>query len=172
VSDEQERELHRLRRFYRNEARRCSRGRGYLAACVMAAAELETSLLLMVNIYPEEATAAGKLPTHKKAVKPLVEWSLAELLRVAKAAGWLPSGLELGDDWNRRRAKVGDYAEVARQVRNLLHPARYMEDHFGKRVTKKHLKLVFETIEAAGSFLLARVETSLQEHMKAEGLLL
>jgi hypothetical protein len=37
--------------------------------------------------------------------------------------------LEYGkDDWNAKKAKIGDYAEVVRDMRNLAHPARYMED--------------------------------------------
>jgi hypothetical protein len=95
---------------------------------------------------------------------------LGELLRVAKAAGWLPSALLYGEDeWSSTKAKVGDYAEVLRDLRNLVHPARYMEDHYRKRVTRKHLDLVFDTINAASSWLYARVEKSLLKRMKAEG---
>jgi hypothetical protein len=64
--------------------------------------------------------ATNKLPRRKKAIKPLLDWNLAELLRVAKAAEWLPSGLEYGkDDWDSRRPKIGDHAEVVRDIRTL-----------------------------------------------------
>jgi hypothetical protein len=62
----------------------------------------------MVNCYSEEAEQTGAVPTRNKVMRPLLEWNLADLLRVAKAANWLPSGLTLGDDWDRRKAKVGD----------------------------------------------------------------
>jgi hypothetical protein len=169
LTDTQEAELHRLLRFYNREADRCGEAHAFLAGCVMAGAELETSLLLMVNIYPHEAMATDKLPRKKKGIKPLLEWNLGELL-VAKSAGWLPSTLTYGEDeWSHRRAEVGDCAEVLREFRNLAHPARYMEDHYRKRVTKKHLALVFDTINAARDWLYARIEKSLLERTKAEG---
>jgi len=103
----------------------------------MAGAELETALFLMVAAYPKEAAATNKLPRQKKTTKPLLEWHLGELLRVAKAAGWLPAALDRAkDEWDGKKAKIGDYAEVVRDIRNLAHPARYMEDHYKKRVTQ------------------------------------
>jgi hypothetical protein len=44
-----------------------------------------------------------------------------------------------------------------------------MEEHFGKRLTKKHLDLAFKSMEAANNHIAARVNQSLLEHMKAEG---
>lgn len=167
LTDQQESEMLRLWRFYRKETERCRKAKAYLAGCVMAAATLETALLLMVNIYPEEARATGKLPAKNK---PLIRWDLAELLRVAKAAGWLPSALDYAqDDWDPKKAQAGDYAEVVREIRNLTHPARYMLDHYGKRVTSKRLEWVLQITDAAISWLNSRVNKSLLEAMRAEG---
>ena len=44
-----------------------------------------------------------------------------------------------------------------------------MEDHYRRRVTKKHLRLVLDTLDVAIGFLVARVEKSLLDHMAAEG---
>jgi hypothetical protein len=135
----------------------------------MAGAELETALLIMVNAYPDEAEATNRLPQHNKRTKPLVKWELVDLLRVAKAANWLPSGLEYGeDDWDNKKAMIGDHAEVLREMRNLAHPARYMEDHYKKRVTSKHLEWVLNVINFSSKSLYARIEKSLIEHMKKE----
>ena len=169
LTDVQEAELHRLLRFYQKETERCRDAKAYLAGCVMAGAELETALLIMVNAFPEEAAATNKLPRQKKNIKPLVDWNLGELLRVAKAANWLPSALEYGkDNWDSRKAKIGDYAEVIRDLRNLAHPARYMEDHYRKRVTRKYLDSVRDTINGVSSWLLARIQTRLIARMKEE----
>jgi len=169
LSDVQEAELHRLLRFYRRETDRCREAKAYLAGCVMAGAELETALLIMVNAYPDEAAATNKLPRQNKTTKPLAKWDLVELLRVAKAANWLPSAMEYGkDDWDRKKAKIGDYAEVVREMRNLAHPARYMEDHHRKRVTRKHLEWVLDIINSISRYLYSRVEKSLIERMKEE----
>lgn len=136
LTEAQETELRRIFGYYQKETERCRRAKAYLAGCVMAGAELETALLMMINAYPHEAMATNKCPrTKKKIVKPLIDWKLTELLRVAKAAEWLPSGLEYGnDDWNERKAKIGDHAEVVREIRNLAHPARHIEDHYKKRI--------------------------------------
>jgi rSAM/selenodomain-associated transferase 2 len=64
LTDTQEAELHRLLRFYNREAERCSKARAFLAGCVMAGAELETALMLMVDIYPEdEGFSLQPMPT-------------------------------------------------------------------------------------------------------------
>jgi len=129
-----------LHRLYWKEAVRCEEAKAYLAGCVMLGSALETLLVLMVNVFPEEAAATGRLPKKDGKAKPLLNWDLSALLKVANAAGWLPSNLALDDEWCNRKALVGDYAEVVRMVRNLVHPARYRKDHFRGRVTQKYLQ--------------------------------
>lgn len=166
LSTVQEAELLRLQQFYHNEVGRCRRVKAYLAACIMAGSELEASLILMVNIYQKEARATGVAPRREANIKPLLEWKLVELLRVAKAARWLPSQLQYGvDDWDDERAQAGDYAEVVREMRNFVHPSAYMEDHFKKRVTRQHLNWILNAVDAANSWLLARIEKSLVQRM-------
>ena len=70
-----------------------------------------------------------------------------------------------------RRAKIGDYAEVARMVRNLVHPARYVADYRGRRVTAKYLQRQFEVALLCRDWLAAHNNKSLREHMQREGLL-
>src|SRR5487761_23404 len=127
LGDDQETELRRLLCYYKREAERCKQAKAYLAGCVMAGSELETSLMLMISAYPDDVLATNAFPRRKDGIKPLLEWSLAELIRVAEAADWLPAALEYGkDDWDGKKAKIGDHAEVVRGLRNLAHPARYM----------------------------------------------
>ena len=77
--------------------------------------------------------------------KPLLEWSLGELIDAARDSGWLPTGLAQEDDWNPRKAKIkGDYANVLKQIRNLVHPNRYITDFPKSRMTKRRLKLCFK----------------------------
>jgi hypothetical protein len=171
LSDEEEREGWRLYRLYWREAERCEKAKAYLAGCVMLGSALETLLLLMVNVYHEEAAATGQVPTKGKKVKKpkaLLDWDLGELLRVAKAAKWLPAGLELGAEWNSRKAEVGDHAEVVRMVRNLVHPGRYRKEHFRGRITKKYLEHQFEVVEACREWLADHNAKSLLAHMREE----
>ena len=76
--------------------------------------------------------------------------------------------MELSEDWSTRKAKVGDYAEVIRQLRNLLHPARYLKDHYRKRITRKHTQLVFDTMDTVNRFLGGKVEESLSRSLADE----
>ena len=55
LTDQEERELHRLSRVYWQEALRCEEAKAYLAGCVMLCSALETMLILMINCYSEEA---------------------------------------------------------------------------------------------------------------------
>ena len=109
----------------------------------------------MISLYHDDADRTGKVPQRKSKPKPLLKWDLVELLRVAKAAGWLPAGLKMDEDWDSKKARVGDYAEVVRQMRNLAHPARYLQDHSRRRVTKKYLQRQFEIVLACRDWLAA-----------------
>lgn len=170
LSEDEEKELYRLQRLYWREALRCEEAKAYLAGCVMLGSALETLLILMINCHADEADGTGKIPIVRGKPKPLLKWKFIELLRVAKAANWLPSQLDLNDDWNSRKARIGDYAEVVRMVRNLVHPASYAEEHYRSRVTAKHLKWQFDVVLHCRDWLSARNNQSLLEHMKAEGI--
>lgn len=171
LTEDQEKELYRLNRLYWREAVKCERAEAYLAGCVMLGSALETLLILMINCYADVAERTGAAPMKKGQTRPLLEWTLADLLKVAKVAQWLPAGLALTDDWNNRKTRIGDHAEVVRMVRNLAHPARYVEDHHRKRVTQKYLQRQFKVIEICRDWLAERNNRTLLDHMKAEGIL-
>jgi hypothetical protein len=171
LTDDEEKELSRLNKFYFEEAKRCESAKAYLAGCVMLGSALETLLTLMINVYSDETEQTGKIPMKKGRPKPLLDWQFVELLRVAKAAHWLPSALDLQDDWSKRKARIGDYAEVVRQIRNLAHPARYVADHARKRVTARYLQRQFEVVLLCRDWLAKRNNAALLEHMREEGLL-
>ena len=86
------------------------------------------------------------------------------MLRVASDMGWLPTGLRKGGKWISRKAKIGDYAEVLRQTRNLIHPARYVLDLSPTRVPKRYLVGSIEVFEVASLHLNAKVLSSLGQH--------
>lgn len=172
LDENAEREFYRLYKYYWREAQRCQEAKAWLAGCVMLGSALETLLILIVNVYSGEAEAAGGIPMRSGKPKPLLSWNLKELLAVAKRAGWLPSNLRVDEDeWDTRSAKVGDYAEVARMIRNLAHPSRYHLDHSRKRVTAKFLQQQFEVVLACKEWLEHYNLERLGEHMRQEGLL-
>ncbi|MGB8031108.1 MAG: hypothetical protein WCF30_15765 [Terracidiphilus sp.] len=168
LTEDEEKELWRLNRFYWKEAERCEEAEAYLAGCVMLGSALENILILMISLYDEDADRTGKVPLKNGKPKPLLKWDLVELLAVAKAAGWLPAGLKLGEDWNSKKARVGDYAEAARMMRNLAHPARYLKDHPRRRVTKRYLQRQFEIVLACRDWLAAHNNRELLKAIKEE----
>jgi hypothetical protein len=170
LSDGDAKELYRLSHFYWREARRCERAGAHLAGCVILGSALETDLMLMVNVFADEAEATAKLPTKKGKPKPLLDWDLAELLRVAKAANWLPTSDDPNHNYHLKKAKIGDFADVVRGVRNLAHPARYRKEHSGKRVTARYLRQQFDVVEICRDWLLAYNNKALRESLKAEGI--
>jgi hypothetical protein len=135
----------------------------------MIGAAFEAMLLSFANCYPEEALKSNAAPRRKGKIKPLIEWSLANLLAVAKECNWLPSALSADDDWDDAKAQIGDYGEVIKQIRNLVHPARYAIDWPRKRITKKYLESVFEILDVANDYLLYKIHDSLREAMEREG---
>jgi hypothetical protein len=168
LTEDEEKELWRLNRFYWKEAERCEKAKAYLAGCVMLGSALENILILMISLYDTDAERTGKVPKKNAKPKPLLKWDLAELIAVAKAAGWLPAGLKLHEDWNSKKARVGDYAEVARMMRNLAHPARYLSDHPRGRVTKRFLQRQFEIVLACRDWLAAHNNRELLKAIKEE----
>lgn len=140
-------ELQRLSRMYRREAERCRSAKAHLAGSVMLGAWVETVLLIYSDKCRDEIGAAGLVPKIGTKGKALLKWTLAELLRNAQVLDWLPSGRETDGSLTLRNAKVGDYAEIIRTIRNLLHPGRYVSDHRQKRVNRSDLEFAFTTCE-------------------------
>ena len=72
LTDEEEREFHRLNQFYWKEALWCEESKAHLAGCVMLGSALETLLILMINCYSDEAEQTEKVPMRKGKPKPLL----------------------------------------------------------------------------------------------------
>ncbi len=136
LHEKQYQELLRLCGLYRREAKGCMEGKSYLAGCVMIGAALEADLIATCHCFSDKIPS--ELIPRKKNSKPkhLLKWSLFELLRVARECGWLPSGLSLDEEWNHQKAHVGDYAQVVREIRNLIHANRYIIDFPQDRVSQ------------------------------------
>jgi hypothetical protein len=123
---------------YFSEAKRCRAGKAYLAGIVMVGAALETILMCMVCCDSKKIAAWDGAPEWRHELKPLRRWSMTELMDAAEFAGWLPKALR-GSAWDSGRALPGDYAEVLRQFRNLVHPNRYLQHFPHERFSKKLL---------------------------------
>jgi hypothetical protein len=151
-----------LSRMYRREASKCGKSRAYLAGCVMAGAALECLLLAMLHIFGDEVDRSNYVAMSRGRPKLLLDWSLANMLRAARGLGWLPAGLAPGAKWSARRAKIGDCAEVLRQLRNLVHPARFLQDYSPGRMTSRYLRQSLDVLDLSVDYLNAKVHASLR----------
>lgn len=163
LSEELYNEVLRLAGHYHREAEKCRDSKAFLAGCIMIGAAFEALLLAFVNCYSDEASASELAPRRRGALKPLLDWQLADLLAVAKERSWLPSRLSPDDEWDEARAHIGDYGEVIREIRNLVHPARHAVDFPRKRITSRYLESTFEILEVANEHLLKKIGDSLRE---------
>lgn len=168
LSEDQFEGLMRLCRLYRREAQKSANGKAYLAACVMLGAALEADLLAICNCYSDEIPE--KLIPKKKNGKPkhLLDWSFFQLLRVARHCKWLKSGLELETDWDRKKARIGDYAIVLKDFRNLVHASCKITDFSKSRVTKQRMEMCFDILDISKSHLEAKLHRSLKLAMEGE----
>jgi hypothetical protein len=169
LSDEDAAHIAKLGRMYRREAQKCLNAKSYLAACAMLGAALEAALILMCDVYFEEIPK-DLMPMAKNRQKPILKWSLDQLVRVARKVRWLPAGLDLESEWSNRRAKIGDYAIVLKDYRNLVHPNRYTSDFKNRRVTRRRAELCYEVLDACIDHLLNRNDAALRKAMEKEAL--
>jgi hypothetical protein len=171
LTENQFKELMRLCRVYRREADRAMEARAYLAGCVMIGAALEAALVAMCDCYFDEIPAE-LIPKERNTGKPkhILDWSLSRLLKIARECHWLPVGLALNDEWNPKRAEVGDWAVILKEYRNLVHASRYIQDFMRSRVTKHRMEMCFDVLDVAISHLQAKLHVSLRAAIEKEGL--
>jgi hypothetical protein len=153
---------------YHREARKCTRGKAYLAATVMHVAAFEAGLQTMCFLYPEEVRKTVVYTNKRfrgKRFKPL-ELSLYQLINIAEELGWFPPKRFT---WAGKRATVGGFSHEIRKVRNFLHPGEWARERSDPlKFTKGVYGVVDEVIDVANSWLLHRVEKTLLRAMARE----
>ncbi len=168
MRDREFNEILRLSNLYRREASRCRNARAYLAGCVMLGGALEAVLVATAMSFWGEAKRARCVPKKSGKVRPVAGWDLGQLLGVARELRWLPAGLDRGQTWDVRRAKIGDYADALRQVRNLVHPGSYLRTQSPARVTKRYLEMYFEVLDVSVGWLQHKVVEDLRNRLDLE----
>jgi hypothetical protein len=128
---------------YHKQAMLCEKHKALLPACVMLASCLETLLLLIAGIYPEEVRKTQTAQKQKFDKEKLMKWDLDNLLSVALDAGWLPVAFSTGEVADED-IPLAAYAHVVRRVRNLVHPAKYLKELGPKEITPQFLRSCFK----------------------------
>lgn len=160
--------LSALMSSYRREARKCTRGKAYLAATVMEVAALEAGLQGMCFLYPEDVkktTVYAKKRFRGRKNKAL-EYSLHQLINIAEELVWFPPKRIT---WAGKRATVGGFSHEIRKARNFVHPGVWARERTNPLTfTKGVYGIVCEVIDVANSWLLHRVEKDILRAMARE----
>ena len=118
----------------------------------MLGAAAEAILTMVTCLLYDDALKTGRAPQQH-----LLKWSFYELLDVAKEAKWLPEELTLAGKLDFRAVKRPVRTDTIRQVRNLVHPARYLKDRGGKEYTVEELRVLYATCHAVYDCLINNI---------------
>jgi hypothetical protein len=156
--------LIRLVNEYDREVRRCTKARAYYAANALLGAQLEGMLLGMCDLFPEEVRKwFADLPSGQRPKNAIEKWDLATLSRVARDLKWLPARSK-----PRGHYKIGDWVDLVREMRNLVHPGRHLRDYPKLRIRNTHLSNAKDVFNAANSWLMAKIGDDLERAIKRE----
>jgi hypothetical protein len=128
----------------------------------MIGSALEGALVAICNCYYDDIPDELIPRRHGKQLA-VIDWSLFDLVNIARELNWLPAGLGLDEEWSNKKAEAGDYAEVVHQLRNLVHPGRYVQDMPRKRITKRYYDSCEETLDGCIEYLLGKIGQSLKD---------
>jgi hypothetical protein len=144
-------ELLRLATIYHEQANASRKEGARLASCVMLGATVEAMLIAVINLFCEEARPVAI--EKKLKLEDLLRWDFGKLLDVAKDAKLLPEKLNLHPKMDPRAVKDPVPTDKIREVRNLVHPGRYLRERGGKEITQEELDTLYATCHAAYAYL-------------------
>ncbi len=159
--------LGELAKFYDREARRCVKGRAYLAACVMQGGALEALLQAMCFLYPEDVkrTLVYQHKRFRSKRYKALEFKYYELINIAAELSWFPPKVVTFG----KRTTLAGFVHELRKLRNYVHPGAWAPQHpETTKFTKGGYGIVYEIFDLANSWLLHRVHKSLLKAMERE----
>ncbi len=99
-----------------DEVENCMQAEAWLAVVFLVGSTLEGLLQELAMANASTYTADAAAPKRKEKTKPLKEWTLAELIQVSRAVGFL------GED-------VLKHADSVREFRNYIHPRQQLAEN-------------------------------------------
>lgn len=110
----------------------------------------------MVLCYPEEVIRTRTYRSKKKRARDVAKWGLFDLLKLARELSWIPSVLPIdtiarlsGVDPEVAMVK-GDlsyFADFVREIRDTVHPGRYMDLWKGTPITRSYYRVCYEILD-------------------------
>ena len=149
------------------EAERCAQAESFEPACVMVGAAVESALIAHVCIFQAEVRAAKlwrkrrNRKTNTEEEKPLLDWALEDLIRVAVKMKWLPvaAGVPASDPVGKLAGEVGDAVRFIQEVRNLVvHPGKAIRDEHRAAIGHDDYQVAYGVARAVFDHLYEAVE--------------
>lgn len=164
--------LLKLIKRYEQEAKTSAGAGAYLAGCVMLGSALEAGLLAMVECFRDEVKQTNSAPRDKHGkLKPSSRWKLSELLDVARELDWLPAKLSANANITLEEAlskgEIGDFVEVVREIRNLVHPTKYVREYPDTTIKKEHFKDCYNIVRITFDHLFEHLTSTLEKEVKS-----
>jgi len=100
----------------------------------------------------------------------LNKWGLFDLLKLATELGWIPSRLSLDKTARssrvsphlaRSRGDLGYFADIVREIRDMVHPGRYLRYWKGERVSRRYHKFCYTVTDQVFTSLYEKLESSI-----------
>jgi len=154
---------------YDEEASNCKKNGQILAGCVMYAARMEATILAMALVHENEVIASETY--RRKSERDLRQWGLKSLLDLSRELNWIPSSLAVGviarksdiePDEALKRGDIGYFADVVREVRDMVHPGRYLRLWSGVPLTNEFVESVEETVGVVNEVLENKLHESIR----------
>jgi hypothetical protein len=115
----------------------------------MLGSALESALLAMIGCDSE---LEAKMCKDKK-VSSIYDLSLVSLLDIARSYLWLPAAYPRDTDVEFEEmlesGSIGDFVEYVREIRNLVHPGKFMRDYPDTVIASDHYKDVYTIVHSA-----------------------
>lgn len=154
INDNEFDSLMKLIEQYRGEAEICKKAGAPLAGCVSIAGAMEAGILAMAYCCGDEVPGTDTF--RRKGEQDLRKWNLKELLDLAREMNWLPSKVPMDKiarlsgiepDEALKQGDLWYFADVVREVRDLVHPGRNLRLWSGVQISKEYLDSVEETVQ-------------------------
>lgn len=161
-----------LMEMYKQQSYRCQKAGAYFAACVCLGSAMEAGLLAMAKCYPEDLETSQTYQ-HKKELC-LEKWTLFDLLKLARELSWIPSQIPLekvahasgvSPDDALSKGDLGYFADVVREIRDMVHPGRYLRLWRGVRISKDYYEFCAQATELVFDYLYPILEKSISEEL-------
>ena len=162
-----------LMRVYASEAKRCEKQRAYLAGSILYGAALEAALLAMAKCYPSRVRRTQTYQRQNR--RRLDKWSLDLLLKLGRELKWIPSrgpideiARRSGISWDKAWSSgdLGYLADAVREIRDMVHPGRYIRLWKWVKITKGNYEFCDEVVRFVFDYLRAELEQSVLKSLE------